>query len=301
MPITYDNATQGFGNLASALLLAPQMAKRNRLEEEAARLHQQQMGNQNDYQNRALAQALKIHEDSLQAQKDANNARNEHFQREDSQKAMSSFGNGALSVGKLLANAFGAGPQKGKLTDNERYNLAIIAARHKAGLDSKGKQLPVSNADVDHYLKRIDSGMPLEDPASILNEPVYPAGVPKTAESGYLWNSNVPSAKDWNASNEPQEYHPRLPDGSIAPIPQAPKSLSDAMNVKPDDAETVNESGPGDEAETTTDVAPAAVPAVDPLASQILSDPAYQKKYGARLKDPATMSKIISTLKAAGH
>lgn len=60
----FDSTLRGFGDLSSALLMAPQLARRNRLEQEAAAQRKQA-------HMETLAQALQIHDDAVAARDQA--------------------------------------------------------------------------------------------------------------------------------------------------------------------------------------------------------------------------------------
>lgn len=119
MPL-FDPVLRGFGDLGSAVLLAPQLARRNRLEEEDRLLRQQQ-------NQAALDQAFQIHQENQQARADEREA-NKMFREDelklrkqelDSRDAdrktdntrlmMEDIGTGVKNVAKFVSGVSGAG------------------------------------------------------------------------------------------------------------------------------------------------------------------------------------------------
>lgn len=105
MPI-YDPALRGFGDLASALMLAPQIARSNRIADEERSYRKTR-------DEDALSQALQIHQDTIAAREQdraerkadrdaAQREQTRQFNAEEGRKTLSDLGSGALHVAKLL-------------------------------------------------------------------------------------------------------------------------------------------------------------------------------------------------------
>lgn len=103
-----EGATAGFGDLAAALLMAPQLRRKQDAEDQQRQDQLDYLDSQQQFQRDQLAQALGIHKDQMGLEQSKINNEKDYRQGENVRKWTEDFGTGLKNAAKLAIDAGGA-------------------------------------------------------------------------------------------------------------------------------------------------------------------------------------------------